>query len=205
MVGSVQWTPDEARGFWASIDPAASRSADLYGGFGRYKGAGRTAQIETLIATGRYPAVYFVDGPRDAGYFNYFGMSSEERFRYWAGYAVSLCLPYRNDLGLRFFDAWLTGQIPVVTPDIPELQSDWALPHRDRHFVVAASYEPADIDAAHARALALFDAGGSEGRQARHRLAIEQHLFEHRVARIVAMLREAGRHGLEPLLRPASR
>ena len=68
MVGSVQWTGEEARAFWGSIDPAAPRSRDLYGGFARYKGSERTAHIEQLIATGRYPAVWFVDGARDSGY-----------------------------------------------------------------------------------------------------------------------------------------
>ena len=200
MLGSAQWTSDEARALWRSLNTTAPRSPDLYGGFGRYKGSERTAHLEQLIATGRYPALYFVDGG-GPGSFNYFKLSSEARFRHWAGYAVSLCLPYRNDLGLRFFDAWVTGQIPVVTPDIPELESDWAREHRDRDFVVAAGYEPADIDAAHARALELFRTGGIEGQNARHRLAIEHHLFQHRVERIVAMLREAAEHGIDAVCR----
>ena len=118
---------------------------------------------------------------------------------------MSLCLPYRNDLGVRFFDAWLTGQIPIVTADIVELQSDWAAPHRDRHFVVAASYAPPDIDAAHAHALELFDAGGREGQQLRHRMAFEQHLLQHRIERIVALLRAAADHGIDTVLRPSIR
>ncbi|MBI4266017.1 MAG: hypothetical protein HY657_16705, partial [Acidobacteria bacterium] len=162
MLGTAQWTREEACGLWASVDTAAARCPDLYGGFGRYKGSERTARVEQLIATGRYPALSFVDGDRSPGYFPYFRLSSEEKFHHWARYAVSLCLPYRDDLGLRFFDAWLTGQIPVVTPDIAELRSDWAQECRDRHFVVAASYDRSDIDAAHERALALFRAGGSE-------------------------------------------
>jgi hypothetical protein len=201
-VGSSQWTADEARELWSVVDTAAPRAPDLYGGFGRYKGSDRTTHLERLIASGRYPALYFVDGERGAGFFDYFTLSSEARFRHWTGHAVSLCLPYRNDLGLRFFDAWLTGQIPVVTPDIPELQSEWAAPHRDRNFVQAASYDPADIDAAHARALELFRAGGSDGQQARHRLALDHHLFQHRIERILDVLRDAGTRGIDAVRRP---
>ncbi|HVZ23340.1 MAG TPA: hypothetical protein VG871_19845 [Vicinamibacterales bacterium] len=204
MLGSAQWTAHEARALWDSVDLTAARSQDLYGGFGRYRGSGRTAHLERLIASAQYPALYFVDGPKAQGYFNYFAMSSEERFRHWARFAVSLCLPYRNDLGLRFFDAWLTGQIPIATSDIPELESDWARPHRDRDFVLAASYEPADINAAHARALELFRAGGRDGQVARHRLALGHHLFQHRVERILALLREAASHGVEAVRRPAA-
>jgi hypothetical protein len=203
-VGSSQWTADEARALWRLVDTAAPRSPRLYGGFGRYKGSDRTAHLERLIASGRYPALYFVDGEKGPGFFDYFKLSSEARFRHWAEHAVSLCLPYRNDLGLRFFDAWLTGQIAIVTPDIRELQSEWATPHRDRNFVEAASYDLADIDAAHARALELFEAGGSDGQHARHRLALEHHLFEHRVERILELLRDAGAHGIEAVLRRSS-
>jgi len=202
LVGSSQWTADEARALWSSVDTSAPRKPDLYGGFGRYKGSDRTAYLERLIASGRYPALSFVDGGKGPGFFDYFALSSEARFHHWTSYAVSLCLPYRNDLGLRFFDAWLTGQIPVVTPDIRELQSEWATPHRDRHFVEAASYDPAAIDAAHARALELFRAGGRDGQNARHQLALERHLFEHRVERILELLREAGTSGIDAVLRP---
>ena len=191
MLCATQWSADEARGFWAADSGESDRSPELYGGFGRYGGSERTAYLERLIATGKYPALHFVNGDGRHAYFDYFSLSSEAKFRHWMGYAVSLCLPYRNDLGLRFFDAWLTGQIPVVTPDIKELAAAWAEPHRDRDFVCAASYEEADIDAAHARALELFETGGAPAREARHRLALERHLLQHRVERIVEMLRQA--------------
>lgn len=193
MLCTAQWTPLDARRLGATLPQTGARRPDLYGGFAGYKGTPRTAWLEAQIATGRYPALYFVDTPR-AGSFtqpDYFKQDAAERFAEWASHAVSLCLPYRHDLSNRFFDAWLTGQIPVVTPDIPELDAAWAQPHRDRHFVCATGYEPAAIDAAHARALELFTEGGVEGLMARHTLALGGHMLHHRIARIAGLIESA--------------
>ena len=185
----AQWTAAEARAGWDALRLSDVRRTDLYGGFGRYKGSARTVCLESLIDTGDYPALYFTDGGTRADYFT---LTAGQRFAEWAGYGVSLCLPYRNDLSNRFFDAWLTGQIPIVTPDIPELASAWATEHLDRHFVCAAGYEQADIDAAHRRAVELFHRGGVAGQQARHQLALERHMLHHRVAGILSILRQCG-------------
>jgi hypothetical protein len=194
MLCSTQWTRDEAAALWASRPPCADRSRELSGGFGRYGGSARTAWLERLIAEGRYPALHFIDDERTASYFR---MTGAERFREWTRHAVSLCVPYRDDLSNRFFDAWLAGQMPVVTPDIADLALPWAQPHRDRDFVCAASYDEADIRAAHLAALRLFDAGGIAGQEARHRLALEHHLFEQRIDRIAGLLRDAAAHGFD--------
>ena len=198
LIGTLQWASDEARSYWASLDPAIKRSEELYGGFGRYKGSARTPCLERLIASGRYPALRFDDDPARPDYFK---LTGEARFLDWAGHAVSLCLPYRDDLSARFFDAWLTGQIPVVTPDIAELTSAWAAAHRDRHFVCASSYEPADIAAAHQRALALFRAGGPEAQRARHQLVLDGHMFHHRIEQIVELLRQVAHQGIGAVAR----
>ena len=190
---STQWTPDEAGAFWQSSRGRA-RSAELYGGFLRYKGSARTAHLEALIASGRYPAVRLLDGESGAGYF---AQGEEARFREWTRHAVSLCLPYRGDLSNRFFDAWLTGQIPVVTPDVAELTAPWAAPHLDRHFVCAAGYEAGELAAAHQRALSLFASGGAAAQEERHRLALTGHLFPHRIEEILSRCRDAVRHGLD--------
>ena len=187
MLCSTQWSRGDAARLWASVPPSPHRAAGLYGGFGRYPGSPRTAWLERLIASGSYPGLWFAN---DEGAPPYFRMNSEERFRHWTRYAVSLCVPYRDDLSNRFFDAWLTGQIPVVTPDIVELSAPWAQTHRDRDFVCAASYDEGDIEHAYQRARELFDSGGIAGQLMRHRLALDQHLLEHRIARIVDRLRD---------------
>jgi hypothetical protein len=189
MLSVGQWTADEARVAWSTVPASPERLPHLYGGFGRYRGTERTARLEELIASGDYPALRFTDDPSRPDYFK---QTAVARFQEWAAYAVSLCLPYRNDLSNRFFDAWLTGQIPVVTRDIPELSAAWAVPHADRHFVYADSGERADIDAAHRRALALFREGGVEGQRARHELALNEHMLHHRIARIVELIRARG-------------
>lgn len=191
MLCSTQWSRSDAAVLWASMPPSANRAEGLYGGFGRTASA-RTGWLERLIASGRYPGLWFT---RDEGAPPYFKMSSEERFRHWTRYAVSLCVPSREDLSNRFFDAWLTGQIPVVTPDIPELSKPWAQTHRDRDIICAASYDEEDIDAAYRCARDIFDSGGVAGQEARHRLVLDHHLLEHRITRIVTLLREVADGG----------
>jgi hypothetical protein len=195
---STQWTPDEARTFWQTRGDG-DRSPDLYGGFVGYKGTPRTGRLAELIASGRYPALRLLDGERGAGYF---AQDEAARFREWTRHAVSLCLPYRNDLSNRFFDAWLTGQIPVVTPDVAELRSAWAAPYLDRHFVCAAGDDVQDLDAAHERALSLFVAGGAAAQEERHRLALTNHLFRNRIDEILTLFRQAARSGLDQALHP---
>jgi len=192
MLCSTQWTRSDASALWASLPLSSNRAEGLYGGFGRYPSATRTAWLAGLIASGRYPGLWFAN---DEGAPPYFKLTAEQRFYHWARYAVSLCVPYRDDLSNRFFDAWLTGQIPVVTPDIAELSAPWAQAHRDRDFVCAASYTEEDIDAAYRRARELFDSGGVAGQQARHQLALDHHLLEHRIAQIVTQLREVAAVG----------
>ena len=199
MLCVAQWTADEAAAYWASLARPAGRRSDLYGGFSHYKGSARSVYLEQLIATEQYPALRFVNSGERPGP-GYFELTSEARFREWARYAVSLCLPYRNDLSSRFFDAWLTGQITVVTPDIAELSSTWAVEHRDRDFVCASSYERADVDDAHRRALDLFKTGGVEGQNERHELVLSRHLFHHRIELIVDLLRQAAEYGLERVM-----
>jgi hypothetical protein len=185
MLCSTQWSRRDAAELWGVAAASRDRADGLYGGFGRYPGAPRTAWLDQLMASGRYPGLWFAN---DEGAPPYFKMSGQDRFLHWTRYAVSLCVPYRGDLSNRFFDAWLTGQIPVVTPDIAELSAPWAQLHRDRDFVCAASYDETDIAAAYSHARDLFDAGGVAGQQARHELALNHHLLEHRIARIVMLL-----------------
>ena len=104
---------------------------------------------------------------------------------------MSLCLPYRGDLSRRFFDAWLTGQIPIVTPDIAELTSDLAARNHNRHFLCARSDSPKDIEVAHHHALDLFRTGGVEGQRQRHEMVLREHMCHHRVEQILTMLRDA--------------
>jgi hypothetical protein len=198
---STQWTAHEASTFWRRGGGAPDRSRELYGGFLGYRGSARTAHLEALIASGRYPALRLLNGERGS---EYFAQDEEARFHEWTRYAVSLCLPYRNDLSNRFFDAWLTGQIPVVTPDVEELRAAWAAPYGDRHFVCAAGYDARELDAAHLRALSLFAAGGVAGQEERHQLALTGHLFTHRIAEILALLRGAAQSGLDAALHPAA-
>jgi hypothetical protein len=197
----TQWTAEEACTLWSALVPTASRRAELLGGFVRYKSSTRTACLESLMASGRYPALRFVEGDERS----YFRQPSDARFREWAEHAVSLCLPFRDDLAQRFFDAWLTGQVPVVVGNVPELRSPWAAEDENRNYVRAGSCEPAEIDAAHQRALTVFSAGGVEGQRARHQLALHGHMFHHRIERILELLQKAAGTGVDAAMRQAPR
>lgn len=183
-----QWSQDEAER-WADAVAAPSRSDALYGGFVRYAfSARRNALIEGLIADGA-PGVSFLEEHRLR---DYFGRLPDERFREWAGHKASLCLPLARDLSQRFFDALLTGQVPVVAPDMPDL--DLVVPP-DRQAALGvvrfADYSVEAVRAAHAEALRRFDEGGVEGALARHRFARENHMLASRIDRIVEIARES--------------
>ena len=178
----TQWTARNARTLYRRWG-LSTRDDRLYGGFVRYDmGSKRNQLVLDLIGTDRPHALYLLDEMNLAPYF---GKNAGERFADWCRYKTSLCLPLRNDLSQRFFDAWLTGQVPVVprglVPTLEFLGAD-AL---ERHVSVFETYTPAAVHAAHAEALEKFDAAGQAGADARHALARDHHMFANRVSEII--------------------
>lgn len=189
----TQWSPGEADAFWAQLRDAPRQDV-LYGGFVRYAFARkRNTLIAALIEAGN-PGVYFVDEARLERYFN---LSREDRFADWAAHKASITLPLARDLSQRLFDALLTGQVPVVPTDVVDLDSVISPAMQARLPIIRFDrYDVASVAAAHAAAIAAFDAGGREGAEARHRFARDNHMMDRRVDTLVARLREAGRGGL---------
>jgi len=183
----TQWTAREAAGFFEKVG-CRDRTDDLYGGFVRYQFAEkRNRLIDSLIAQ-RMRGIYCLQ-ESDLG--RYFGLSLSDRFAQWASHKTSLCLPLGGDLSQRLFDALLTGQVPIVAPDIydldsvisPQLQA--SLP-----IVKLASYTPAAVSEARDSAIRQFDSQGNDGAVRRHRFALENHTFHARVRELVALARE---------------
>jgi len=192
----TQWSHDEARQLWDEAESAA-RSNELYGGFVRYAFAEkRNALIEALIAAGE-KGVYFLE---ETQLQRYFGKSQKERFTEWAQHKASVCLPLRSDLSQRLFDALLTGQIPVVAPDIPDLNVIFTAEERARLPIITFdAYTPEAVRAAHAEAIRRFDEGGTAAARQRHHFALERHTFPARINDIVTALRQcAARSGNVP-------
>ncbi|WP_075222855.1 glycosyltransferase family 2 protein [Acuticoccus yangtzensis] len=178
----TQWTARNARTLYRRFGGGA-RDERLYGGFVRYNmGSKRNQLVLDLIGTDAPHALYLLDEMNLAPYF---GKSAGERFADWCGYKTSLCLPLRNDLSQRFFDAWLTGQIPVVPRGLVPALEFLGADALERHVAVFEDYTPAAVHAAHAEALAKWNAAGQDGADARHALARDHHMFANRVSEII--------------------
>jgi hypothetical protein len=111
--------------------------------------------------------------------------SALERLREWMSHKTHWIVPVLNDVPIRIFDALATGGIPLLPQSLRHLAPACDL--GEEHCVF---YSPEDIiDPQHvvARANALFDRGGSYGIAARHRLAVEHHHGDSRIAEMVAM------------------
>ena len=186
-----QWTDDEGARFFRSHG-LKKRSDGLYGGFIRYDFAEkRNRLIETLIADGS-DGVYFLEEDKLAPYF---GMSPEERFADWASRKVSLCLPLDGDLSMRFFDALLSGQVPIVPDDVHDFDSVIPRDLQEKLPVIRfREYTGREVRDAHKQALIAFDRGGEAGVRARHSFALEHHMFGSRIRTIVDMMRSLA-HG----------
>ena len=190
---TTQWSGAQAGQFFAAHG-FAQRSDVMYGGFVKHATAAkRNAFAAQLVAAG-FEGVSLLE--KDT-LNQYFGMSVNERFKVWASHKVSLCLPLDGDLSQRLFDALLSGQIPIVPPDIYDLDS--VIPRKLQNrlpIVRMGEYSLNAVREAHARAIELFDQQGKAGILRRHRFAMANHLFASRIATIISNLREtAGRLG----------
>lgn len=178
----TQWSAREAeRCFAAGL--GKPRHDTLYGGFVRYGFARRRNELVERLQEAGFDRLSFLE---ETTLRSYFGRSGEDRFADWMGHKVSLCLPLARDLSQRLFDALVTGQVPIVSSDIddldavipPEVQEALPIIRFDR-------YEVADVREAHARALAAYDAGSEAAALERHRYALERHTFEVRISEVL--------------------
>ncbi|HZP11101.1 MAG TPA: glycosyltransferase [Nevskiaceae bacterium] len=190
MVDSVplcvtQWSASEAQAAWAEAGDQ-SRSDDLYGGFVWYAFAEkRNRLVEQLVAAGE-KHVYLMD---ESDLSRYFARSRPERFREWASFKTSLCLPLYEDISQRFFDALLAGQIPIVPEAVPDLSS--IVSKAQRASLPIVTFDAMTVDSvrkAHRRAIALFDKLGAKGAQRRHRYALEHAMLAPRIGEMLSML-----------------
>ncbi len=195
----TQWSIGEAEEFFPSLTEPSRRGKSLYGGFVKYPDAiDRNRRLQKLMSSGMLPGIFTIDPHRLD---KYFSLPSAERFREWGKHAASLSLPFDQDLSQRFFDAWLTGQVPVVTPDMLDIQTTPALKRRiDEDLVISADPSPDGVFAAGAKAVALFEAGGETGVLHRHELAKTEHMFVHRLQTILDWIRSAGKlQSIQPI------
>ena len=184
----TQWTAAEGARFFAKHGDMARTDA-LYGGFVRYEFADKRNKLLSSLIERGMEGVYFLE---EDALERYFGLSLADRFKAWCSHKVSICLPLSGDLSQRFFDALLTGQIPIVPDDIHDL--DEVIPpalQAELPVVRFSKYTAAAVEEAHAKAIELFDREGEAGVLRRHRFALRNHMFLSRIRSLVSSLRPA--------------
>jgi len=115
--------------------------------------------------------------------------STAERLAEWCSYKSSVVLPVERDLSTRLFDALASGQIPLVSDAVLDL--DRVIPPAIQAQLPILRFRDGDIPAllaAHAEALRRFDAEGEAGLWRRVGFVLDGHLLQHRLASILALL-----------------
>lgn len=187
---TTQWTKTEAQQFFAEYG-YRTRLNNLYGGFTHYIFSQKRNEFLKQIIKG-FPEHYIqlIEPEREQ---EYFGLMPQQKFEQWSSYKTSLCVPINQDLSQRFFDALLCGQIPIITPDIVDL--DRLIPRSLQDNLPVVRLQGYDLDSlkvAYREAINRFDAEGLEGMDRRHLFALNNHLFVNRINTILEVIQEIG-------------
>jgi len=110
--------------------------------------------------------------------------SAEERLLEWASHKAHWIVPVLNDVPIRIFDALITGGVPLVPSSLRHLAPVSGI--GEQHVVFYGSADVVEPQAVVARANALFDQSGVDGIVARHRLALDLHHGNTRLAQMLA-------------------
>jgi hypothetical protein len=178
----------EIDGLWdADGKLPASRSDSVMGGFVDYVGIGdRTRHLRQVEGMRGFEDTRLI--PEGDLLDSYFTWPSNDRFADWIAHKASLVWPLYMDLSQRFFDALVTGQVPIVVgppEDLVLLLSRH--PEMREHVVIASGMETEALAGAREQALEIFDAAGPEGVELRHAFGRLQTL-EYRVLEIARSL-----------------
>lgn len=182
---TTQWGRSEARELFSRFGSNA-RSDQLFGGFVEYAMASkRNALMGDLIAAGVSDSLFLMP---ESNIGKYFDQTRGERFAQWCSFKTSLCLPLRNDLSQRFFDSWLTGQIPVVPEDFSDLRHYIPGGVLERHVVPFKKWTVESVMEAHDLALKKFAQLGEAGVLERHNIALTRHFLADRLYSIIGII-----------------
>jgi len=179
-----QWSPQLIVEQYPNGLPT-DRSDEIYGGYGNYGWAAQRNEFIQQFAR-RHPkhSIYLVDLD------DYWRQSTSMRLQQWMNHKVHLVVPVANDLSTRVFEALVTGQIPLVPDDIPDL--DRAVPTNLQDSLPILRYRAFSIESAHEAyraALARFAADGSIGVQRRFEFVRNYHSLNARIAAFAEFIR----------------
>jgi len=184
---SNQWSAGAIARHYPAGLPAERQDA-LFGGFGRYAWAvERNRFVEAVSAA--CPGHHLTLGKIDA----YFSISAAERLRAWVEHKVQLVVPINRDVSTRVFEALMTGQIPLLPDDVPDL--DLVIDKQIQAVLPILRYKAGDVESAIAswrQGVALFDRDGAAGVQRRHEFARDRHSLAARLGDFACFLRHPG-------------
>lgn len=189
---SRQWSPGAITQHYPDGLPTDRRDA-LFGGFGRYGWAEARNRFIAAVAAS-CPDHALTLGAVEA----YFQQTAAARLATWVAHKVQLIVPIAHDVSTRIFEALMTGQIPLVPDDVPDL--DLVILPEDQAALPIGRYRAGDVESAKAewqRAVARFDADGTAGVQRRHEFARDRHSLASRLADFAAFIRRPGSFNLD--------
>ncbi len=157
-----------------TIRAANDRSDALQGSFVDYADVpSRSIAIKKLIQSGMFGELSLIDHNTPGGYFS---LSTDDKLKLWCRYKVSLAANVDRDIPIRFFDALVMGQIPIIPKQTLDLDFFRTLFPEDK-FVVAESLAPTHVETALQDALSIFDSQSPEELRARIDVAAARHSF----------------------------
>jgi len=184
---SNQWSAGAIARHYPAGLPAERQDA-LFGGFGRYGWAGeRNRFIEAVSAA--CPEHHLTLGKIGA----YFSASAAERLGDWVQHKVHLVVPINRDVSTRVFEALMTGQIPLLPDDVPDL--DLVIEPQMQAVLPILRYKAGDVESAMAgwrQGIALFNRDGAAGVRRRHEFARDRHSLAARLGDFAGFLRSPG-------------
>ncbi len=168
------------------------RADGIFGGYGRYKWLrGRNEFIEQVMKECPNNALSLVDVD------DYYQLPIAERLAAWINHKVHLVVPVARDLSARVFEALMTGQIPLVPDDIPDLDRVIS-PELQRSLPILrwkiGSVE--SVRAAWRDGIARFNSEGAIGVARRHAFARDHHSLTARLAAFATFVRKPRELGL---------
>lgn len=177
-----QWSPTlMAKSFPRGLP--TDRGDEPYGGFGRYQWLSeRNRFIDELRH--HFPSIWSGDIE------DYFRLPIEDRLGSWVGRKVHLVIPVYNDVSIRIWEALMTGQIPLVPHDVPDLELIVSKELQESLPIIR--YEPLSVESvlmAWRTALDRFIADGPAGIQRRHEYARDHHSLESRLSMFARFVR----------------
>ena len=152
-IGSIQWTKE----FLAQNYAFSLSGQRRVGPLGKHHAYPKFTYRNRVVTTmsSHCPDVALLDAS------SYARLPDEARLAEWCGVKLHLVVPVARDIPIRFFDALVTGGIPLIPVSLERAVSEYGVP---KEFYVC--YDLADIvnpTPLIAHAEAYFDSGGQQG------------------------------------------